>query len=365
MSDRRRVGLAVAFSVLAWALAGSVVSAQTPPACSARADGGPSVVDRGIGGTGALADRGIGGTGAPVSLVGLRGRITGFGSVCVNGVEVELPADVRVMLDGRPAGVGELRVGFVAAMATEAAADGGVLTRMVSVGHEVIGPVEQTGARMVVAGQTVTVGAGTAVAEGIGRGDWLAVSGLRGPGGAIFASRIDRAPAGRVLVSGDAVRVGGGLRIGGLALQGAELALAGRRVVAEGVYGGAFMRVDRMLTVNALSGAIAGHFVLEAMANRDGSVLRTGEGLTLPIAAGVAVELSDDQPVLLMLAVSRDGAVTVESAREAGREAGAAAGHVDVAPAHAAGGKAAGADKQAGGGPKEAGGAGGGHGPTR
>ena len=62
---------------------------------------GPQWSDRGIGGTGGAsqptrsADRGIGGT-------GIIGIITGFASVCLDGVEVHLDAVTPVYVNGNP-----------------------------------------------------------------------------------------------------------------------------------------------------------------------------------------------------------------------------------------------------------------------
>ena len=65
-----------------------------------RPDVSPLFADRGIGGTGApaalsaasrTADRGIGGT-------GIIGVVTGFGSIFVNGLEIQYPADVHFTL---------------------------------------------------------------------------------------------------------------------------------------------------------------------------------------------------------------------------------------------------------------------------
>ncbi len=63
--------------------------------------------DRGIGGTGTplLQDeRGIGGT-------GIIGTITEFGSIWVNGLEIELDAKTQISLDGKPAAEKHLRLG--------------------------------------------------------------------------------------------------------------------------------------------------------------------------------------------------------------------------------------------------------------
>lgn len=158
----RRLGVMLLAGLLG--LSGTAL-AQDKPAheCVAGADGGPVVGDRGIGGTGApgqVADRGIGGTGAP--RVGIRGRITGFGSLCVNGLVIELWDAPRVVIDGRAAGYGDLRVGEVAEMSAVAGEAGRLVTTAVRVTHAVVGPVEAIrgdARRLVVAGQDVMLAA--------------------------------------------------------------------------------------------------------------------------------------------------------------------------------------------------------------
>ncbi|MBX2848390.1 MAG: hypothetical protein KTR16_08720 [Acidiferrobacterales bacterium] len=62
--------------------------------------------DRGLGGTGKYAgeDRGLGGT-------GIIGTITEFGSIWVNGLEIELTNDTQITMDGHIATENELRLG--------------------------------------------------------------------------------------------------------------------------------------------------------------------------------------------------------------------------------------------------------------
>lgn len=74
--------------------------------------------DRGIRGTGLDEDRGIGGTGLEpedrgVGGTGLYGSITGFGSVCVNGIRVHTESGPAVDINGRPAAADDLALGQV------------------------------------------------------------------------------------------------------------------------------------------------------------------------------------------------------------------------------------------------------------
>lgn len=107
---------------------------------------------RGIGGTGipAMVDdgRGIGGT-------GIIGTITEFGSIWVNGLEIELGDATAILLDGQPLTEAQLRLGQqVAVLANQ---DEGVwYADQVIVNHVVAGEVEQvTPSALVINGITV------------------------------------------------------------------------------------------------------------------------------------------------------------------------------------------------------------------
>ena len=189
---------------------------SSPAVCRIGPGGGRPVADRGIGGTGAptvqTADRGIGGT-------GIIGVITGFASVCVAGEEVALPASLPALLDGKPGTLDDLRAGQV--VAVQAAGPANALrAEEIAVRHVVIGPVQaNAGGMLVVAGQQVQVGDATGSAVDARPGQFVAVSGLRQPGGAVVTTRIDPAPPGPVLLRGELVRIYGTARIGGQSLR--------------------------------------------------------------------------------------------------------------------------------------------------
>jgi hypothetical protein len=178
--------------------------------------GSTTLVDRGIGGTGTasggasvLADRGIGGT-------GLVGVITGFASICMDGVEVGYGPATAVTSDTGEATPDALRVGQLAVVQADA---GGLAASSVALRHEVIGQVDSVSADglLHIAGQLVrltqqTRGGTPAV------GDRVAVSGFRDADGMIAASRFDPAPAGRVSVHGLLSHDAHGPHIGALLL---------------------------------------------------------------------------------------------------------------------------------------------------
>lgn len=254
----------------------------------------PAVADRGIGGTGIAPsgpaeDRGMGGT-------GIVGVITGFGSIWVNGIEVEFDPATPVRIDGGSAHGGALRVGQVAVIT--ATGNGSRLdASSITVRHEVSGPVEAVeadGTVLRVAGQRVTfAGQVWGDATTPKAGDWVAVSGLAGPDGGIVATRIDRREPGRVTVHGTLSGTAAAPRIGTLALRpGSALGAGiGQQVMVSGRY------ADGVLTPDAVSrdavatdpagwfGSSVGRLVIESYASRSQGGLRWGRGLSAPVAA--------------------------------------------------------------------------------
>ncbi len=193
--------------------------------CRVAKNGGPLHADRGIGGTGAsfgdhLSDRGIGGT-------GIVGVVTGFASICVNGLEVRYDSDTPVDIDGSPSSATKLRVGQVVAVRAVDPAGSAALpafARVITVRTEIAGPIEavHVGTNvMTIAGQRVVVAGTTWGANRFGLGDWTAVSGLRQADGTIAASRLDDTPAGRLFLRGMVSRHDGAAWIAGLRLTGA------------------------------------------------------------------------------------------------------------------------------------------------
>jgi hypothetical protein len=199
-------------------------------ACRISRDGAPTLAERGIGGTGAasrmqVAERGIGGT-------GIVGVVTGFASICVDGLEVRFDRTVPVFVNGTAATTGQLRIGqlvVIDANGPPTASDPVAQARTISVRTEASGPIEaidiHAGAIMV-AGQRVIVLPSTWVAGRFGLGNWVTVSGLRQSDGTIVASRLDRARIGALAVRGQIVRDRDTTRIGGLILRGPAVAAA-------------------------------------------------------------------------------------------------------------------------------------------
>jgi hypothetical protein len=193
----------------------------------------------GMGGTGIRSDGGIGGTGIQASNdVGLIGVITAFGSICVNGIEVQYDARTPVSADGAAASPSALALGQL--VAVRAAANGAqAQAQDIQILHAVVGRVTAFNAaagQLEVAGQRVrldssTVLASTAPADLVGQN--VRVSGLWRADGSVAATRIERAEPDatprvgarewpdlgtrRLVVEGYVAELGAGsVRVGGL-----------------------------------------------------------------------------------------------------------------------------------------------------
>ena len=151
---------------------------------------------------------GIGGT-------GIVGIVTGFGSICVNGLEVEYDDSTAIDSNGAAASPADLAIGQL--VVVEATGRGDRLrAERIAVRDAAVGPafaIDPARGELVVLGQTVRVGSDAVLGDrasqrplalgDIAIGNFLAVSGLRQADGIVVATRVDRvAPSDRVSVSG-------------------------------------------------------------------------------------------------------------------------------------------------------------------
>lgn len=185
----------------------------------------------GIGGTGRALSRsgGIGGTGRAddpggaggIGGTGIVGTITGFASICVNGLEVHYDADVPVSENSRPANTKGLAIGQIVAVEAAQSARG-LAARRITVLHALVGPVTRPidqNDQFAVMGVTVMVGHERArdQARPLKIGDWVQVDGHLVSSNSVLASRVARIEtSAEASVSGraDPIRQ----RIGGVAV---------------------------------------------------------------------------------------------------------------------------------------------------
>lgn len=141
--------------------------------------------DIGLGGTGLLVSEGngLGGT-------GIVGRITGFGSIFVNGIEVEYDNNTVMTIDGESSASHQLEIGDFVEILT---ADGNKHTRAlaINVRHEIIGEVDTVNVddySFNIHGQTIIHAINTG--EMPDPGETVAVAGFRVDEKTILSTRI-------------------------------------------------------------------------------------------------------------------------------------------------------------------------------
>lgn len=173
----------------------------------------------GIGGTGAPTEhKGIGGTGAPVANGGFGGTgdtvkantllpqhiagdvvvigvITGFASICVNGVEVHYDNLTPIYDNGQQAKLADLAVGKTVMLKADRTA-GRLVAKAVGMFHAVAGPVDHIDLKrgqMQVLGQVVRLNPQSMQrAKELLPGTQVRISGHRMDSGEVMATRIDK-----------------------------------------------------------------------------------------------------------------------------------------------------------------------------
>lgn len=187
----------------------------------------------GIGGTGAVAEGN--GSGSGIGGTGIVGTITGFGSVCVNGLEVQYDRDTPTQFDGKRGSARQLAVGQVVAILARGAGSN-LRAHNIRVEYAVSGPVgriDRRRSRIEVLGQAVSVRALPQLWARLRPGAYVAVSGLRDSDGVIVATRVQASPRRELVsVAGPVTAVSGNqLRIHGLPVSAASgISLSGIRI---------------------------------------------------------------------------------------------------------------------------------------
>ncbi|WP_343034791.1 DUF5666 domain-containing protein [Aromatoleum diolicum] len=203
----------------------------------------------GSGGTGEIAHGGIGGTGAPardggLGGTGIVGTITGFASICVNGVEVHYEEEVPVTENGVSSKTARLAVGQVVAVEAGTTSRG-LEARNIAILNAYEGPLTSlptASSPLRVMGQSVRLAPDAKVDAGLRSGEPVRVSGLRSAQGEVVATRIERAPDMR-----DASAIGAIDRkdsLLGLALSGKAPA-DGRELLVRGTWTGTTLQVTQ------------------------------------------------------------------------------------------------------------------------
>ena len=287
----------------------------------------------GVGGTGAVAGRpGLGGTGISeggIGGTGIVGVITGFASICVNGVEVHFDASTPLSDNGRPASARELAVGQVVAVRA-AGAGAEVSARNIALIHAAVGPM---GAINAATGEFRMLGqAARALDPGdlseLKAGDWVRVSGHRLVDGEIAASRIEPiAPQTLVQLNGFVGQIGAAtITVEGTLIRFERESLPaglapGREVTVSGTWDGSALHAQRVQVDPTRDGlGRVEQVVLEGYVHSLGErQLSLGPGLgpltlspDVQMVGGSAAQLAINQRVRVSGRVGTDQRVTVE-----------------------------------------------------
>lgn len=242
--------------------------------------------ERGLGGTGLRTaaildvlfsdDRGMGGT-------GIVGTITAFGSIWVNGVEIEYDSSTDMRIDGEKANMEQLRLGQQVQVVVERKA-GGVYADSIAIEHELVGPVESIDSEnrtMQVLGQQVVfeTAAPGHWSSSLQVGDVVSVSGYRGDGDTIQATDVAvNSNASRWLLKGFAERREDGLYLGDYPLADTIKGVSdGDRVFLSGDRVAGRLRVMQggVISQQPFDGAVE-TILIEGERNRDGSISYAG-----------------------------------------------------------------------------------------
>ncbi|HEY9192584.1 MAG TPA: DUF5666 domain-containing protein, partial [Methyloversatilis sp.] len=182
----------------------------------------------------------------PGESVGVVGVITGFASVCVNGLEVHIDEATPVSENGRAAHAGNLAVGQFVSIDARATA-GGLRARDIAIVNLIEGPLSvRPGGGLAVMGQPIELLENARVDDraALTPGRMVKVSGMRAPDGQMRATRIELAPGlNAVSVLGDITRnPGEQANIEGLRLRGSTPAPSGtapsKQVLVSGHWNG-------------------------------------------------------------------------------------------------------------------------------
>ena len=158
--------------------------------------------DIGLGGTGMLAGAGSD-SGSGLGGTGITGEITGFGSIFVNGIEIDYDDKTAFSINGETSAHQQLEIGDVVEVLT-VDAEQHTQAQMINLRHEVIGVVESVEPEtysFTVNGQSVVQSIVKSTFPEVGT--TVAVAGFRIDGQTIVSTRVTPAKTGQVLLRSD------------------------------------------------------------------------------------------------------------------------------------------------------------------
>jgi Domain of unknown function (DUF5666) len=283
----------------------------------------------GIGGTGMVAgaknpvfgDGGMGGT-------GIVGVITGFASICVNGIEVNYDTTTPVWDNGKPSAISQLVVGQVVSVSVTEAGDQ-IRARGIGVIQAVVGPISVVNAatgELRVMGQRIT--APRAELAALKVGNWLRVSGHRLVTGEVVSSHLQVIPVqanAQAQVRGSAREVAGKfVKVGDILIDLSAISapvklLNEQEIWVSGMWHGQVLRASDIVVSPTLQGlGSVEKVVIEGYIHASGSrsISLGSELLALSdrvqIVGGSRSELVTNRRVQISGRVGSDKRITVE-----------------------------------------------------
>jgi hypothetical protein len=302
--------------------------------------GGTGIDEGGVGGTGLQAGgSGVGGTGIDdggLGGTGIVGAITGFASVCVDGVEVHFDDSTPIDEDGQAVASNNLAVGKVVAIRARGQAQEYQAEKIFLL-NTVIGPVDSlmpASREIRVLGQKVIV-RDPAVLTSLRLGQWVQVSGYRRASGKIEAGYLSPvAPRPLAQMTGFIERMMGidivvsGTDVHLDKVQLPDVARSGTEVTVSGSWSGNTLRAQKLIAepTRRSLGTVRTLIVEGYIHSVSSSSINLGLH-KLGLAQGVKVEgarvedLEVDQKVRLIGRVDDDQKTRVERIEGAGQKA--------------------------------------------
>jgi Domain of unknown function (DUF5666) len=246
--------------------------------------------NKGIGGTGDLAN-GVGGT-------GIVGVITGFASVCVNGIEVQFDNATAVDVDGLASSINALEVGQLVAI--DSNNDGKSLkASRISVSHLLVGKVEKidtANQSFQIMGQTINLIAADSKGLKINQlhnNQAIKLSGIVASNGQIYVSRID-ATANNKPASVSGVLDSAG-KINGVKVANAKNISAGSMVNVTGEWKGAVFEI-KQIKENVVQRVLRGNIdvVMQGVIPKPSTDMRLAR---YPVATNENTVIKGDQSI--------------------------------------------------------------------
>jgi hypothetical protein len=214
--------------------------------------GGTGHQQDGIGGTGITSDSGVGRTGQQanegIGGTGIVGVITGFASVCVNGLEVHYDTQTTVDIDGQPSSISALDIGQVVAI--ESSNKGNQLkAQRISVSHAITGKVEKINLAqntIQIMGKAIKNTPNTIGLKNLKLNQIVKLSGLSSPNELVYALRLDPAAANTPYSISGVVDKSG--KINGVKVTNVNSSLSGTSILVKGRWNGAVLQANQVNT---------------------------------------------------------------------------------------------------------------------